>query len=60
MPGGSEWIILCLVVIPWFLGIRAVLQNEQNATTRIIFTLLAVFVPPFAIIYWLYSKLGKP
>lgn len=60
LPGGAEWIILLLLIIPWFLGIKAVLVYEHSYLTRIAFVLLALFIPPFAIIYWLYSKSKKP
>lgn len=60
MPGGAEWILIILFVIPWFLGIRAVLINELADLPRIAFTILAVLVPPFAIMYLIYSMIKKP
>ena len=59
MPGGLEWIFIAAVLIPWILGIRAVLDREQETATRIVFVLLCIFIPIFSIGYWLYTLLMK-
>ena len=59
MPGGSEWILIAAVLIPWILGIRAVLDREHETATRIVFVLLCIFIPIFSIGYWLYSVSKK-
>ena len=59
MPGGSEWILIAAVLIPWILGIRAVLDREHETATRIVFVLLCIFIPIFSIGYWLYTLLMK-
>ena len=59
MPGGGEWIIITGVIIPWILGIRAILEREQETATRIVFVLLGIFIPIFSIGYWLYSLTKK-
>ena len=59
MPGGLEWIFIAAVLIPWILGIRAVLDREHETATRIVFVLLCIFIPIFSIGYWLYTLLMK-
>ena len=59
MPGGLEWIFIAAVLMLWILGIRAVLDREQETATRIVFVLLCIFIPIFSIGYWLYTLLMK-
>ncbi len=59
MPGGSEWIFVFALIIPWAMGIIKILQREQNAILKIALVLLAVFVPPFSIIYLVYALVAS-
>ena len=59
MPGGLEWISIAEVLMPWILGITAVLDREHETATRIVFVLLCIFIPIFSIGYWLYSLSKK-
>ncbi len=57
LPGGSEWIIIGLLLLFPILAIVKILKNEPSGR-QVVFILLAVFVPLFAIAYLIYSAVN--
>ena len=56
MPSGFEWVILLVILLFPILAIVKILERESS--NRLIYVLLAIFVPMFSLGYLVYAALN--
>lgn len=59
LPGGTEWILIGVYLLYLIYSIVCILKYEQSTITRIVFILLAFFIPFFSAAYIVYALTVK-
>ncbi len=59
LPGGVELLFVLPIILIMILAIVKILQRETTTFTKLVFVLLSVFIPIFALGYLIYAAI-KP